>query len=173
MEDVEHASAGRLVGKEFRLKGGRRFKEKVAAARDGAPNTDIGRILSNVHDVVRYTLEYGEEKYAAGVNGDVNRMRGAGLELVRIKNSWESIEYKGINSQWRDNDTGQLFEVQYHTRISFEAKQMTHKAYERLRTITSQDPANRSQVRDLHTYQREVTAHIPIPEGATLIQDYP
>jgi hypothetical protein len=173
MEDVEHASAGRLVGKEFRLKGEQRFKEKVAAARDGAPNADIGRILSNVRDVVRYTLEYGEEKYAAGVNGDVNRMRGAGLELVKIKNSWEASEYKGINSQWRDSDTGQVFEVQYHTRISFEAKQMTHKAYERLRAIASQDPANRSQIRDLHAYQREVSAHIPIPEDATLIPDYP
>ena len=28
-------------------------------------------------------------------------------------------------------ETGQRFEVQFHTRISFEAKQLTHDAYKR------------------------------------------
>ncbi len=42
-------------------------------------------------------------------------------------------EYRGINSQWRDSQTGHRFEVQFHTVPSFEAKQVTHGAYERLR----------------------------------------
>ena len=41
-----------------------------------------------------------------------------------------SDQYKGINSQWIDPESGQRFEVQFHTRISFEAKQLTHDAYE-------------------------------------------
>ena len=44
------------------------------------------------------------------------------------------MQYKGINSQWIEPDTGQRFEVQFHTGISFEAKQLTHTAYEQLRT---------------------------------------
>ena len=47
---------------------------------------------------------------------------------------WSDDKYKGINSQWIEPDSGQRFEVQFHTRISFEAKQLTHHAYERLRT---------------------------------------
>ena len=50
------------------------------------------------------------------------------------------IKYKGINSQWIEPDSGQRFEVQFHTRISFEAKQLTHPAYERLRTRSPISP---------------------------------
>ena len=35
----------------------------------------------------------------------------------------------------REPETGQRFEVQFHTRASFEAKQLTHAAYERLRIL--------------------------------------
>ena len=56
------------------------------------------------------------------------------MKLDKLKNSWSDDQYKGINSQWIEPDTGQRFEVQFHTRISFEAKQLTHDAYERLRT---------------------------------------
>jgi hypothetical protein len=55
---------------------------------------------------------------------------------VDRRNSWANEEYKGINSRWRVPNTGQLFEVQFHTQVSFEAKEETHWAYEKLR-----DPA--------------------------------
>src|ERR1035441_3846790 len=65
---------------------------------------------------------------------DLGRLKDQGFELDKLKNSWSDEQYKGINSQWIEPDTGQRFEVQFHTRISFEAKQLTHGAYERLRT---------------------------------------
>jgi hypothetical protein len=57
---------------------------------------------------------------------------------------------------------GQVFEVQFHTAASLGAKEETHAAYERLRTL----PSDHAEVRDLRTFQREVTAKIPIPPGA-------
>ena len=63
-----------------------------------------------------------------------NALKGQGFELQKLKNSWSNEEYKGINSQWIEPDSGQRFEVQFHTRISFEAKQLTHDAYEATRT---------------------------------------
>ena len=71
--------------------------------------------------------------YTQGVWSDIGRLKEHGFELHKLKNSWSGDQYKGLNSQWIDLDTGQRFEVQFHTRISFEAKQLTHDAYERLR----------------------------------------
>ena len=58
-------------------------------------------------------------------------MKSEGFELVKLKNLWAEDQYKGINSQWRRPETGLRFEVQFHTPESLEAKELTHKAYER------------------------------------------
>ena len=85
-------------------------------------------------DTIRYTFQYREARYTQGVWTDIERLKGEGFKMHKLKNSWSDDQYKGINSQWIEPDTGQRFEVQFHTRISFEAKQLTHPAYERLRT---------------------------------------
>ena len=91
--------------------------------------------VSLVPDAIRYTFQYDEARYTRGVWADIARLRDQGFELDKLKNSWSDDQYKGINSQWIEPDTGQRFEVQFHTRISFEAKQITH---ERLRTTPHQ-----------------------------------
>jgi hypothetical protein len=96
-------------------------------------------------------------------------MQDQGFELIRLKNSWNDAEYKGINSQWRDGDSGQAFEMQFHTSESFEAKQITHKAYERLRN----PQITEAEAGELHAYQYEVSSQIPIPSGAPDILEYP
>ena len=85
-------------------------------------------------DAIRYTFQYQEARYTQGVLADIVRLKDQGFKLDKLKNSWSDDQYKGINSQWIEPDTGQRFEVQFHTRISFEAKQLTHGAYERLRS---------------------------------------
>jgi hypothetical protein len=59
--------------------------------------------------------------------------------------------------------------VQFHTRISFEAKQLTHEAYERIRT----HQADKYEQMILKAFQGKVTADVPAPPGATDIPDYP
>ena len=41
---------------------------------------------------------------------DVDRFRGGGFELIKLKNTWTNDQYKGINSQWRRPETGLRFE---------------------------------------------------------------
>jgi hypothetical protein len=169
VEEAERTSAGELAGKDFRLKGRDRLKDKVAAAREGAPGADFDQLTANIHDAVRYTLRYDDADYTEGVKSDVGRLKDRGFELVKLKNFWNDVEYKGINSQWSDRQTGQTFEVQFHTPASFEAKQITHKAYERLR-----DPqTTEDESRDMHFYQHGVSSKIPIPIGAPDIPEYP
>jgi len=80
-----------------------------------------------------------------------------------------SEQYKGINSQWVEPETGQRFEVQFHTRISYEAKQLTHDAYQQLRT----QKADKFEQMVLEAFQKKVSTEVPVPPGAIDIPDYP
>ena len=157
-----------LIGFEHRLKGRDRIKEKVC---DKMEEFDFSpeEAVSTVSDTIRYTFQYGAARYTQGVWADIGRMKDQGFEMLKLKNSWSSEQYKGINSQWIEPATGQRFEVQFHTHISFEAKQLTHDAYERLRT----KQADKFEQMVLDAFQKKVTADVPVPPGADGIPDYP
>ena len=157
-----------LVGLEFRCKSEDRIMEKVAHDMQYKGRTP-DEALANVKDSIRYTFQYTEEHYTEGTYADVDRLKATGFELVELRNSWGGDEYKGINSRWRLPENGQLFEVQFHTQISFEAKQLTHPAYERLR-----NPATvKAEQEDLVDFQRRVNVYVPGPRDALGIPDYP
>jgi hypothetical protein len=157
-----------LVGFEHRLKDRDRIKEKVYGTIKDY-NRSAEEAVSLVRDAIRYTFQYDEVRYDQGVQADIRRLNDQGFRLDKIKNSWSDDQYKGINSQWIEPETGQRFEVQFHTRISFEAKQITHDAYERLRT--GQPDEFEQMV--LEAFQKKVAAEIPVPHGGVDILDYP
>ncbi|HMD91279.1 MAG TPA: hypothetical protein VKG80_01430, partial [Trebonia sp.] len=142
--------------------------EKVANWMAAQPDLTPDEALALVKDPIRYTFQYTEEHYAEGVNADVDRLKTAEFELVELRNSWEAEEYKGINSRWRIPGDRQLFEVQFHTQISFEAKQLTHPAYERLRNpLTSLEEQD-----ELADFQRRVNAYVPEPPDVHEVPNY-
>jgi hypothetical protein len=157
-----------LTGLEFRCKREDRIMEKVAHDMQYKGRTP-GEALANLKDTIRYTLQYTEDHYTEGVYADVDRLKAVGFELVELRNSWGGEQYKGINSRWRVPENEQLFEVQFHTQISFEAKQLTHPAYERLRGPVT----TTAEQKDLTDFQRRVNVCVPSPHGALGIPDYP
>jgi hypothetical protein len=157
-----------LAGLENRLKGKDRLTEKVLKTVNERGHS-VEDAIGLIKDTVRYTFCYPENRYAAGVRADCERLKGEGFEWVDRENSWTKEQYKGINSRWRAPEQGQLFEVQFHTTASLEAKEITHPAYEKLR-VGVPTPAEQ---RDLEDYQKRITAQVPIPPGATEIPDYP
>ena len=172
MRSVESQDPNRhLIGFDDRLKGRDRIKEKVLGTiKDFSRSPE--QAVSLVPDTIRYTFQYREASYTQGVWADIERLKNEGFKLHKIRNSWadDHDQYKGINSQWIEPDTGQRFEVQFHTRISFEAKQLTHTSYERLRTSTKPDKFEQMV---LEAFQRKVTGEVPVPRGAADIPDYP
>ena len=147
---------------KFALKAPDRFKEKLAkmiAIEPGRPPSELSR---EIHDGIRYTFLLSAERYSAGIDAACQQITTSGYTLTGFKPSWSGAEYKGINSQWKDPASGQLFEVQFHTSDSWAAKQATHDAYERIASPRT-PPAERSRLRE---YQREISARIPIPPGA-------
>jgi hypothetical protein len=169
MRDTENQDPTRhLIGFEHRRKGRDRIKEKVYDDMDL-----LGRspreAISLLPDAIRYTFQYDEAHYTRGVLTDVMRIREQGFRLEGLKNYWSDDQYKGINSRWIEPDTGQRFEVQFHTRTSFEAKQITHGSYERLRS----HQADAFEEMVLHAFQRKVATEVAVPPGAADIPDYP
>jgi hypothetical protein len=158
-----------LAGLEYRLKGEDRLKEKVAGELRAFRDITPSQALSSVPDPVRFTFCYDERGYADGVRTDTERLKSQGFEQIKLKNSWTSDQYRGINSQWSHPESGVRFEVQFHTRASFEAKQLSHGAYERLRNPQTTRP----EIRELETYQRRVCARVSVPRGAPEIENYP
>jgi hypothetical protein len=59
--------------------------------------------------------------------------------------------------------------VQFHTQASFEAKQLSHAAYERIRNPQTSD----AELQELEDFQRQVCGKIPIPPDATEIAYLP
>ena len=170
MRQIEAADPTRsLGGVEHRLKGEDRLKEKIADALRGRPGLTAAQALSIVPDPVRFTFTYSPDRYADGVLADVGRLKMIGLEEVKLKNLWSDEQYKGINSQWRRPETGLRIEVQFHTPASLEAKELTHEAYERIRS-PSVSATERSE---LEEFQRRVNALLDTPPGTTEIRDFP
>jgi hypothetical protein len=168
LREVESRDPDRhLIAFERRLKGRDRIKEKVYDDMD-LLGRSTQEAISSIPDAIRYTFQYDDARYTQAVRADIARMKEKGFELNILKNSWSDDQYKGINSQWIEPSTGQRFELQFHTRISFEAKQITHGAYERLRT----HQAEAFEELVLEAFQRKVTAAVPVPDGATEIPDY-
>jgi hypothetical protein len=172
MRRVESADPERrLCGLEHMLKGEDRLKEKVADALLLESHLTAREALAKVPDGVRFTLTYSTERYAKGVRSDVERLKAEGFELIKLKNLWTDDQYKGINSQWRRPETGLRFEMQFHTPESLEAKELTHRAYERLRRPDAE--TTETERDELEDYQRRVNALLAIPPGATDIEDFP
>ena len=168
--EIEAANPNRgLVGLENRLKGEDRLKEKIAERLRYDPDLSPRQAAAEVPDAVRFTLAYTEADYTDGVLEDVERLQGAGYELMKSKNLWAKDQYKGINSQWVRPETGLRLEVQFHTPQSWEAKELTHKAYERLR-----DPlTSKAEETELEAYQRRVNGFVKRPPDVFRIEDYP
>jgi hypothetical protein len=150
------------------LKGEDRLKEKITERLTAKPGRTVQQALSGISDPVRFTFSYSPQRYADGVLADVERLKAEGFELLRLKNLWTNEQYKGINSQWRRPETGLRVEVQFHTPESMEAKELTHEAYERIRSSAS--PAEREE---LEAFQRRVNAFLVTPESTTELSDYP
>jgi hypothetical protein len=161
-----------LAGFEHCFKGADRLKEKVAD-RVRTKGRSAAEALAQISDVARFTFEYSEAAYSAGVLKDVERLEAKGFTQVERRNTWEDDQYKGVNSRWREPESGVLFEVQFHTQASLEAKELSHVAYERLRSITGQSPEADQEASELREFQRRVNSALSIPPRVADIEGYP
>jgi hypothetical protein len=153
---------------KFALKSADRLKEKFAKLIQRHPGENPEKLLNQIHDAIRYTFLSDTADYVTGVWEATDNLQSQGYELIVRINNWGDAEYKGVNTRWRDHESGLLFEVQFHTPESRDAKQQTHEAYEKINDVRT--PV--AEVERLRQYQQEVSAQIPMPPGWQSIPGY-
>ncbi len=157
-----------LAGLENRLKGKDRLTEKITEAVEERGHT-VSEAFGLVKDAIRYTFCYPDDRYTDGVYSGLRPARGCRFRALDRRNSWERQSTKESTAG------GEFPGVSNCSRFSSTLKRASRPrrrptaAYERLRSLPEDD----EEVRELHAYQREVTAKVPIPPGAPEIPDYP
>jgi hypothetical protein len=153
---------------KFALKGPDRFKEKLAKMMERRPESSPSELTEEIHDGIRYTFVFDADHYTDGTKEVCAELTELRYEITRLANRWSGEEYKGINSQWNDPQSGQSFEIQFHTPESWDAKQKTHDTYEKIEN--PETPVR--EVEQLRAYQREVSSGIELPDRWKEITDY-
>jgi hypothetical protein len=157
----------RLEGEGYWLKSPDSLNRKVATdvMEDGKT---VEESLSGIKDSVRYTMRFSPHEYEQGVGDAMVRMKADGFEPVgNLKNFWGNERgYMGINSVWRDRETGHLFEMQFHSEASLAAKEGTHRIYD-FERLPGLDPSVRE---NLGRLQDGVFAQVPRPPGAASVR---
>jgi hypothetical protein len=154
---------------KFALKGIDRFKEKFAKLIERYSGESPEKLVAKIHDGIRYTFLSDTTSYVRSVWETTEKLQDHGFELILRSNDWGEPEYKGVNTRWRDPDSGLLFEVQLHTHQSWAAKQRTHDAYEKINDTRT--PV--AEVERARKFQQEISGQVPLPPGWETIPDYP
>ena len=152
----------------FALKDPDRFKEKLFEQIRDEPDKSVEQHVDEIHDGIRYTFVSDDDDYVRTVSQATDILKANGYELGVRKNEWSNEEYKGVNTRWRDHESGCQFEVQFHTHESWQVKQATHQAYARIHdTRTPTDERER-----LRAYQREISSGLALPAEWERITNY-
>ena len=138
MVDLAEKSGGEFAvidGKNSltqRLKSTNSLASKIDSDAEKKYGGDREEAADNIYDVVRYTLNVGEENYTANLERTLSTLKETGWEIVETKNFWkEGDPYDGVNMKIARN--GVKVELQLHTPKSHEIKEVKlhddYKAY--------------------------------------------
>jgi hypothetical protein len=134
------------------LKSPERLAAKLIRLIARNPGRTAEELAAAIGDVVRYAFAFETADYVEGTWLVHRRLKSHGFELEIRRNRWESSEYKGIFTQWRDPAHDVAFEVQFHTTASWAVLQRTYDAYVQI-TDPATPGAERARLR-----ARQVTA---------------
>ena len=138
----------RLVGLDHELKSLASIDEKFVRLGDDA----------HLRDTLRYTLVLGGMNFTSQVVAAADYLAKRGFRCARLQategeKGW-ARGYIGVNSNWMTHD-GTVFEIQFHTELTWYAKTESHDAYEVWRKDMS-NPAKREA--NTRRYQECFTA---------------
>jgi len=112
-----------------------------------------GFLLSEINDILRYTILLDENNYRTDVLTVENAMLNRGLKLIEKRDWWKTEKltgYQGINENWKIENI--IFEVQFHTQKSYGIKSENHTAYENFRIGLDMESNLSKMVKNWHGY---------------------
>lgn len=153
-------SGGQFVGLEFQIK-----------SQDSLARKLLTTSPAEIKDALRYTKTYAPEEFVDGVNSTLADLQSEGYVVTKFRETFQEGEsYKGINTSLV-SPKGQVYELQFHTPLSFDVKQNeTHALYEQYRVL---DPAT-PEARAIEKQLIDISSKIPTPPNMQdLIRKYP
>ena len=150
------------------LKPADRFTAKLSRLIARNPARSPADLAETISDAVRYAFAFETADYTEATWLVHRKLKAQGFELEARRNRWQSPEYKGIFTRWRDPAHGIAFEVQFHTTASWAVAKRTHDAYARI-TDPATPPAERA---DLRARQVAAAASAKPPPGCMEIADF-
>jgi hypothetical protein len=143
VKKVAESTGMDILGLKYRIKSRSSFLEKI----EKNYNPDGNEY--EIKDIVRYTLGTEPDSLVDKTLQSIDKLGQEGYNTVRIKNTWGvGSSYNGINTFIKDPN-GQVFEMQYHTKESFDLKNgELHELYERQRKITDDESEEYLEIED-------------------------
>ncbi len=155
-----------LVGLENRLKTLESTSRKILLnAHD--MEISVAEASKTVSDVLRYTFVIEDSVYVATTKQITDTLIAGGYAVSKFKNYWvkDDVAYQGINALFVKD--GVIFELQFHTPISYYTKgEKTHAYYEIIRSETASEQ-EKAEARKKHD---AAFAEIPVPAGVETLK---
>lgn len=147
VERLTAHAGGVLVGLANRIKSVDSLRRKLGDLQAQDPAMTVDQAAEGVFDVLRFTVVVEADRYVVVHREVLDGLRRQGVDVVADDNRWGGPGYRGINTRLRAG--ARRFEVQFHTRASFEAAKATRGLYEEYRLAsTPPRPSGRAGGRD-------------------------
>lgn len=164
-----------LAGFDSRIKEKDSYLEKMQRITMGKKDPKfIKEKIDTINDVIRYTFQGSTTELRNVFDSVVEEMEVRGYKLKRVINTWvkpmRGSSYKGVNCTFSAPDGRHtLFEVQFHTPESFNAKHnLTHDMYKEMRDPKT-TPERREELRKM---QDEIFEALEIPVDVDKMKMY-
>lgn len=163
MEGAAVKGLSDLTGFEARVKGLESTARKIAG-KITMEGQEAWAARQSIRDAVRYTIRTDAEDFVANTRSVVERLEAAGYRMTKWKPTFGQGEpYVGLNTFW-ENRQGYTFELQFHTKESFIAKELNHVTYEAQRVLDRTDPAQAKQWAEMDAIMASRSDSVPRPE---------
>jgi hypothetical protein len=145
-----------------------RLAAKLARLIARHPGRSPEELAAGIGDGVRYAFTFDPDYYTEGTWLVHRKLKAYGFELEARRNRWDSPEYKGVWTRWRDPAHDLAFEVQFHTGHSWAVLKRTHASY-----VQITDPATSAAERArLRARQVAAAASAKAPPNCSEIADF-
>ena len=155
-----------LAGFNKRIKEKDSYLEKMKRITKGKKDPKlIKKKIDNINDVIRYTFQGSTTELRKVFDDVVEEMEARGYKLKRVINTWvkpmPNSSYNGVNCTFSAPDGRHtLFEVQFHTPESFNAKHnLIHDMYKEMR----KPETSLERVAELQKMQDEIFDALEMP----------
>ena len=116
-----------------------------------------------LRDSVRYTIILDDDNYIQKVDEYLHKLQDMGYQNIEVKNNWNDLKCRGINSKIKTKDGKTYFELQFHTPMGHQVKEgSTRDLYQIIREMQA-DASLRDRASKL---RRLLQSKINIPQGA-------